>query len=79
MKLHIQVSDDLAEKLLDEGLTGLPNDFADSIRGNAVKRSEIIKLVIQRHLGKLEEPSMGDLSIGQFGEQEDAKAEGDEA
>jgi hypothetical protein len=73
MKLHIQVSDDLATKLLDEGLVGLPADFADTIRGNAVKRSEIIKLVIQRHLGKLGEPSMGQLDV------EDGIARGDEA
>lgn len=79
MKLHISLSDNMADKLLEEGLVGLPIDFAATIRNNAVKRSEIIKLVIQRHLAKLEEPSMGDLSIGQFGEQEDAKGEGDEA
>jgi hypothetical protein len=77
MKVHIQLSDSLADKLLEEGLTGLPNDFAETIRNNAVKRSEIIKLVIQRHLAKLEAPSMGDLSVGQFGEQ--GNAEGDEA
>ena len=56
MKLHIQLSDNLAEKLLEEGLVGLPADFADTIRRTGTKRSEVIKLVIQRHLGKLEEP-----------------------
>ena len=58
MKLHIQLNDDLANVLLDEGLTGLPSDFAETIRNNAVKRSEIIKLVIHRHLAKLVDPSL---------------------
>jgi hypothetical protein len=58
MKVHIQLSDNLAEKLLEEGLVGLPADFADTIRRTGTKRSELIKLVIQRHLAKLEEPSV---------------------
>jgi hypothetical protein len=69
MKVHIQLNDDTAEILLNEGLAGLPHDFAETIRGNAVKRSEIIKLVIQRHLAKLEEPKSFDQNLA------DVKAE----
>jgi hypothetical protein len=59
MKVHISLSDEMADKLLEQGLVDLPEDFADSIRGNSVKRSEIIKLVIQRELAKLFSRSLG--------------------
>jgi len=76
MKVHISLSDEMADKLLEQGLVDLPEDFANSIRNNSVKRSEVIKLVIQRNLAKMFAQSIGkpepDTSIGQFGEQEDA-------
>jgi hypothetical protein len=55
VKLHIQLSETLATALLNEGLRGLPTDFAESISRSKVKSSEVIKLVIQRHLATLEE------------------------
>jgi len=53
------ISDEMAEMLLEEGLADLPQDFADSIRNNAVKRSEAIKLVVQRNLAKMFSRSLG--------------------
>lgn len=59
MKVHIQLSDNMAEMLMEQGLVDLPDDFANSIRDNPVKRSEVIKLVIQRELAKLHSRSLG--------------------
>jgi hypothetical protein len=53
MKLHIQLNDDTAKILLDEGLAGVAPDFADTIRKSRTKSGEVIKLVIHRHLLKL--------------------------
>ena len=77
MKLHIQLNDDTAEVLLNEGLAGLPHDFAETIRGNRNKSGEVIKLVIQRHLARLFDTR--DRETGKAKVEWPVGAEGDEA
>jgi len=49
----------MAEMLLEQGLVDLPDDFAETIRNNPVKRSEVVKLAIQRNLAKMFAQSIG--------------------
>jgi len=75
MKLHLHISDALGAALLEEELKNMPSGFAQRVRDNPLRASEMIKLAIERRITEAET----DLGVPKAVEAQGQLPEGDEA
>jgi len=54
VKLHLHISEELGAALLEEELNGVPSGYAERVRANPLRASELIKLAIERRLASAE-------------------------
>lgn len=50
MRLSIEISNERAKELLEDGLAGLTEEAKDRIRGNGTRSREIIRMEIDKRL-----------------------------